>query len=267
MISSISARSATSAACACSGWHPASSSSRWRRRTASRACGIDGVAMTDRQTEAGIAPGVTHAFFERARAQLTLDVPPGLMDPNVPVTRGDLDLDPSLWTRAGVQATRPAAVLIPVVDRPEPAVLLTQRTPDLPSHPGQIAFPGGKIETDDDGPLSAALREAEEEIGLERRLVEPLGYLDLYLTFSGFRILPLVARVEPDYALTLNAREVADAFEVPLDFLMEPLNHQFLKRDWKGIERAYYAMPFGERYIWGVTAGILRNLWEKMYGE
>ena len=209
----------------------------------------------------------SHDFFARVRERLTLEVPAGLTDPNVPVTRGDLDLDPTLWTSAGVQATRPAAVLIPVVDRAAPTVLLTQRTADLPSHPGQIAFPGGKIDKDDDGPLSAALREAEEEIGLDRKLVEPIGYLDLYLTFSGFRILPLVARVAPTYALKLNASEVADAFEVPLDFLMEPLNHQFLKRDWKGIERAYYAMPFGERYIWGVTAGILRNLWEKMYGD
>jgi 8-oxo-dGTP pyrophosphatase MutT (NUDIX family) len=209
----------------------------------------------------------SHDFFARARERLDLSVPAGLTDLDVPVTRGDLDLDPTVWTRAGVQATRPAAVLIPVVDRQKPTVLLTQRTPDLPSHPGQIAFPGGKIDREDDGPLSAALREAEEEIGLDRNLIEPIGYLDVYLTFSGFRILPLLARVEPDYALTLNAHEVADAFEVPLDFLMEPLNHQFLKRDWKGIERAYYAMPFGERYIWGVTAGILRNLWEKMYGD
>jgi 8-oxo-dGTP pyrophosphatase MutT (NUDIX family) len=209
----------------------------------------------------------SHDFFARARERLDLSVPAGLTDLDVPVTRGDLDLDPTSWTRAGVQATRPAAVLIPVVAREAPTVLLTQRTPDLPSHPGQIAFPGGKIDQEDDGPLAAALREAQEEIGLDRKLIEPIGYLDLYLTFSGFRILPLVARVAPDYVLTLNAREVADAFEVPLDFLMEPLNHQFLKRDWKGIERAYYAMPFGERYIWGVTAGILRNLWEKMYGE
>jgi 8-oxo-dGTP pyrophosphatase MutT (NUDIX family) len=209
----------------------------------------------------------SHDFFARARERLDLSVPAGLTDLDVPVTRGDLDLDPTLWTRAGVQATRPAAVLIPVVDREKPTVLLTQRTPDLQSHPGQIAFPGGKIDREDDGPLSAALREAEEEIGLDRNLIEPIGYLDVYLTFSGFRILPLLGRVEPDYALTLNAHEVADAFEVPLDFLMEPLNHQFLKRDWKGIERAYYAMPFGERYIWGVTAGILRNLWEKMYGD
>jgi hypothetical protein len=98
-------------------------------------------------------------------------------------------------------------------------------------------------------------------------LIEPIGYLDLYLTFSGYRILPTVARVSPDYALALNAGEVADAFEVPLAFLMEPANHQRKTRDWKGIERSYYAIPFGERYIWGVTAGILRNLYERIYAS
>src|SRR5262249_29187420 len=159
-------------------------------------------------------------FFARARARLTLEVPAGLTDPNVPVVRGDLDLDPSLWERAGVAATRPAAVLVPVVDRAEPGVILTMRTSDLSSHAGQIALPGGKMDKADTGALAAALREAKEEIGLDARLVEPIGYLDLYLTFSGFRILPLVARVASDYALTLNASEVADAFEVPLAFLM-----------------------------------------------
>jgi 8-oxo-dGTP pyrophosphatase MutT (NUDIX family) len=211
-------------------------------------------------------PVVTHEFFARARARLTLDVPAGLADPNVPVTRGDLDLDPSVWERAGVAATRPAAVLVPVVDRPAPGVILTMRTKDLSSHAGQIAFPGGKIDKADKGPLAAALREAKEEIGLDARLVEPIGYLDLYLTFSGFRILPVVARVEPHYALTLNASEVADAFEVPLDFLMGPENHQRHSREWRGIQRQYYAMPYQERYIWGVTAGILRNLYERVYG-
>jgi 8-oxo-dGTP pyrophosphatase MutT (NUDIX family) len=152
-----------------------------------------------------------------------------------------------------------------VVAKPEPVVLLTQRTPDLRSHSGQVAFPGGKIDPGDVSPRAAALREAHEEIGLDEHFVEPIGYLDLYLTFSGFRILPLVARVDPGYRLTINPGEVADAFEVPLDFLMEPNNHQHLKRDWKGIERQYYAMPFGERYIWGVTAGILRNLWQRIY--
>jgi len=207
----------------------------------------------------------SHDFFRRARAQLTLDVPSALNDPTAQGARGDLDLDPSLWERAGVTATRPAAVLIPVVDRPEPMVLLTLRT-ELPSHPGQIAFPGGKIDAGDATPAAAALREAEEEIGLTRELIEPIGYLDLYLTFSGFRILPTVARVAPDYRLALNEREVADAFEVPLAFLMDTQNHALHSRDWKGVQRKYYAMPFGERYIWGVTAGILRNLYERIYG-
>jgi 8-oxo-dGTP pyrophosphatase MutT (NUDIX family) len=205
-----------------------------------------------------------HDFFTRARARLTLDVPAALNDHAAQAKRGDLDLDPVLWERAGVKATRPAAVLIPVVDRPEPMVLLTLRT-ELPSHPGQIAFPGGKIDPHDATPADAAMREADEEIGLARSLIDPIGYLDLYLTFSGFRILPTLARVAPDYRLALNAGEVADAFEVPLAFLMEPANHQRKSRDWKGIERNYYAMPFGERYIWGVTAGILRNLYERIY--
>ena len=220
--------------------------------------------MTDQPI--ATASVVTHAFFERARARLTLEVPAGLADPSVPVTRGDLDLDPAMWERAGVTATKPAAVLVPVVARAEPVVILTTRTSELSSHAGQIAFPGGKIDKADPGPLAAALREAKEEIGLDAALIEPIGYLDLYLTFSGFRILPVVARVAPTYALTLNASEVADAFEVPLDFLMRPENHQRHSRDWKGIQRQYYAMPYQERYIWGVTAGILRNLYERVYG-
>ena len=204
-------------------------------------------------------------FFMRARTRLSLDVPAALDDHTVEAARGDLDLDPAMWERAGVKATRPAAVLIPVVDRPDPAVLLTLRT-ELPSHPGQIAFPGGKIDPHDPSPAGAALREAEEEIGLAHELIDPIGYLDLYLTFSGYRILPTLARVSPDYRLTLNEHEVADAFEVPLAFLMDVQNHALHSRDWKGIERKYYAMPFGERYIWGVTAGILRNLYERIYG-
>jgi 8-oxo-dGTP pyrophosphatase MutT (NUDIX family) len=144
-------------------------------------------------------------------------------------------------------------------------VLLTLRTGDLSSHAGQIAFPGGKIDPHDETPLDAAVREAHEEVGLDRTLVDPIGYLDLYLTFSGFRILPAVARVAPDYVLRINPKEVADAFEVPLAFLMAPGNHQRLSRETRGVMRQYYAMPYQERYIWGVTAGILRNLYEKLY--
>jgi 8-oxo-dGTP pyrophosphatase MutT (NUDIX family) len=204
-------------------------------------------------------------FFARARARLTLDVPPALTDQSVAGVRGDLDLDPSLWERAGVAATRPAAVLVGVVDRPEPAVLLTLRTADLESHAGQIAFPGGKIEADDASPAAAALREAQEEIGIDPGLVDPIGHLDLYLTFSGFRILPTVARVDPNHRLTLNRSEVDEAFEVPLAFLMDEANHQRLSREARGVTRPYFAMPFEQRHIWGVTAGILRNLYEKIY--
>ena len=205
-------------------------------------------------------------FFDRARARLTLQVPPALTDPMAHGARGDLDLNPSMWERAGVAATKPAAVLIPVIDRDEPAVLLTIRTQELTSHAGQVAFPGGKIDPQDVSPVAAALREAKEEVGLAPTLIEPLGYLDLYLTFSGFRILPTVARVKPDFRLTLNPREVTETFEVPLAFLMTPANHQRRSRDWKGIAREYYAIPFGDRYIWGITAGIVINLYDRVYG-
>jgi 8-oxo-dGTP pyrophosphatase MutT (NUDIX family) len=164
-----------------------------------------------------------------------------------------------------VKATKPAAVLVPVIDRSEPTVLLTLRTAELASHAGQVAFPGGKIDPTDESPVAAALREAKEETGLAPSLIEPIGYLDLYLTFSGFRILPTVARVKPEFTLLLNPREVVETFEVPLKFLMTPGNHQRKTRDWNGLARDYYAIPFENRYIWGITAGILRNLYDRVY--
>jgi 8-oxo-dGTP pyrophosphatase MutT (NUDIX family) len=205
-------------------------------------------------------------FFDRARTRLTFATPPGLTDPNVIPMRGDHDIDPVKHAIAEVRPIRPAAVLVPVVDRAEPTVLLTQRTAALPDHAGQIAFPGGKIDAHDESPLAAALREAEEEIGLDRRHIHPIGYLDLYMTTLGYRIVPTLARIDPVFRLTLNASEVDDAFEVPLAFLMQPSNHQRHSRPWKGLTRTYYAIPFAERYIWGVTAGILRNLYDRIYG-
>jgi 8-oxo-dGTP pyrophosphatase MutT (NUDIX family) len=204
-------------------------------------------------------------FFDRARERLKLEVPAALTDPTVQGARGDLDLNPDIWQRAGVKATKPAAVLVPIIDRSEPTVLLTLRTAELASHAGQVAFPGGKIDPADESPVAAALREAREETGLAPTLIEPIGYLDLYLTFSGFRILPTVARVKADFTLLLNPQEVTETFEVPLKFLMTPANHQRKTRDWNGFARDYYAIPYQNRYIWGITAGILRNLYERVY--
>ena len=219
-------------------------------------------------TDTPIAPAPAGAqdFFARARVRLTLDVPPGLNDPSVIPRHGDHDLDPSVVeATAAVRPIRPAAVLVGVVERAEPTVLFTQRTAHLTDHAGQISFPGGKIDETDASPAAAASREAEEEIGLKPRFIEAIGYLDIQMTTRGYRIVPTLARVRPGFELHLNRAEVDDAFEVPLAFLMAPENHQRHSRDWNGMTRTFYAMPFGERYIWGATAGILRNLYERIY--
>ncbi|MEI9925250.1 MAG: CoA pyrophosphatase [Bradyrhizobium sp.] len=204
-------------------------------------------------------------FFDRARARLNFDVPAGLTDASIIPLSGDQGNDRMLEIVAREQPIRPAAVLIAVVDRPEPTVLLTQRSAHLNDHAGQISFPGGKIDPTDASPLDAALREANEEVGLEREFIDPVGYLDLYGTAFGFRILPTVARVRPGFTMRVSAAEVDDVFEVPLAFLMNPANHQIHAKEFRGIERSYYAMPYEERYIWGATAGILRVLYERIY--
>lgn len=206
-------------------------------------------------------------FFARVKARLTLDVPPGLTDPDITPTRGDHDADPVMTKIAEVRPIRPAAVLVAVIEREEPAVLFTQRAAHLPDHPGQISFPGGKIDKGDADPCDTALREAHEEIGLERSFVAPLGYLDLYMTTLGYRIVPVIARVRPGFTLTLNTSEVDNTFEVPLSFLMSLKNHQRHSREWQGLTRHYYAISYGERYIWGVTAGIVRNLYDRIYSS
>src|SRR5690606_30075374 len=128
-----------------------------------------------------------------------------------------------------------------------------------------IAFPGGKAEPEDAHPLATALREAHEEIGLDPSLVSPLGTLDRYLTGTGFRITPVIGLVAPDFTLTLDPNEVADTFEVPLPFLMDPANYQRHTRTIGGVERHFYAVPFGDRFIWGATAGILRNMHQRLF--
>jgi len=206
-------------------------------------------------------------FLTVARERLALDVPAELYDDGKVPSHGDHVLDPMTAAIAASHPIRKAAVLVPIVARDELMVLFTQRTAHLRSHAGQISFPGGNIDPTDSSPMAAAVREADEEIGLPARVIEPIGYLDPYLTLFGYRIVPLVARIAPDFSLTLNRKEVDDAFEVPLAFLMSPENHLRHSREWNGLTRRYYAITFGERYIWGATAGIIRCLYERICSQ
>src|SRR5207237_9819563 len=176
----------------------------------------EGLALNDPVLNADAIPvDVGSAeFFDRARARLRFEIPPGLNDASIVPVSGDPGNDRMLQIIAQERPIRPAAVLIPVAEHAQPTVLLTQRAAHLNDHAGQISFPGGKIDATDASPLDAALREAEEEIGLGRGFIEPIGYLDLYGTSFGFRILPAVARVRPGLTLRLNQARVDDAFEV-----------------------------------------------------
>lgn len=157
---------------------------------------------------------------------------------------------------------RAAAVLVPLVDRDGVlSVLLTQRTEDMPSHAGQIAFPGGRRQVEDPSLVITALRETEEEVGIDRSFVEVVGPIDTYVTRTGYAVTPIIGFVRPAFTLKPDPREVADIFEVPLDFFLDPANHHVHSRTWQGRERRYYAMPYGERYVWGATAGMIKNLY------
>ncbi|MDX5595353.1 CoA pyrophosphatase [Pseudovibrio sp. SPO723] len=161
---------------------------------------------------------------------------------------------------------RDAAVLILAVNHgPDARIVLTQRTAHLRSHAGQIALPGGKIDKEDNGPIAAALREAQEEVGLDPACVNTIGPMGTYMTGSGYKVVPILATASTELKLTPNPDEVEDVFEVPLSFLMNPQNHLTHSREFAGKQRFFYAMPYEDRYIWGVTAGILRCLYNTVY--
>jgi 8-oxo-dGTP pyrophosphatase MutT (NUDIX family) len=175
-------------------------------------------------------------------------------------TRGDHDLNPDLRPDGPL---RPAAVLVPLVDRPDGlTVLLTERTAHLHAHAGQISFPGGAFEPGDADAVAAALRETEEEVGLAPGQVEVIGRLDTYVTRTGFEVTPVVGLVHPPVLLRPDPFEVADVFEVPLDFILDPTRPERHCREFLGRPRYFYAFPYENRYIWGATAGMLYNLQE-----
>ena len=159
----------------------------------------------------------------------------------------------------GAEITQ-AAVLVPIVDRPIPAVVLTLRPETMRKHPGQVSFPGGRIDPGDDGPVDAALREAEEEIGLKRADVEIIGTADRYRTITGFEVTPVVGILPPDLPLKAHPGEVAAIFEVPLDYLLDPAHQNVRSLEWRGRERCYYEIEWQGRRIWGATAAMIVNL-------
>ena len=201
----------------------------------------------------------------RVLMQARLDPIPGWSAAGHP-PYSDFDLNPEF--RPSEKPTlRDSAVLIPVVAREEGfGVLLTRRADTLSSHTGQIAFPGGRCD-EGETPVQAALREAREEIGLDPAFVDPVGLSDRYETITGYAVTPVVALVRPGFMLAPSPAEVAEVFEVPFAFLMNPGNHkrEFFERD--GHKRWFYAMPWQGKYIWGATAGMLRALWIRLYGD
>ncbi|MFG1225686.1 CoA pyrophosphatase [Xanthobacter wiegelii] len=222
-------------------------------------------AFDEAFSETNSAGGSLADFLRRAGERLSPTPPPFYSEGDFLALNGDHALQPEKVSLIPQERPRHAAVLVPVIARPEPTILLTLRSSHLSQHAGQVAFPGGRIDPGDKDEIDAALREAREEVGLDSARVRPLGFLDGYLSGTGFWIVPVVALVDPAYTLTLNPAEVEEAFEVPLGFLMSPRNHERQSREWKGTLRHYYVMPFEGHNIWGATAGMLRNLYEKVY--
>lgn len=185
--------------------------------------------------------------------------------PDTATAGSDFDLNPDA-TPIAASPLHDAAVLVGIVSRPEPTFLLTERTAHLSSHAGQIAFPGGRLDPDETAE-QAAIREAQEEIGLAAETIEIVAHLPVYTTTTGFCITPVIGFIDPKAQIAKNPAEVASVFEVPVRFLMDARNHRIDARVWQGQQRFFYAMPHEQRYIWGATAGILKCLHRSLFPE
>jgi 8-oxo-dGTP pyrophosphatase MutT (NUDIX family) len=197
--------------------------------------------------------------MEGLKPRLLAAAPPLPLAPK----RSDYDLDPGNRPAEAVALT-PAAVLLPIVQRPEPTVLFTERSARLARHAGQVSFPGGRADPGDESLVHTALRETREETGIDADFISVAGFLDAYETGTGFAILPVVALVREGFALTPDTDEVAEIFEVPLAFLLDAQNRQKNQAEWKGRIRHYYAFRYHGHYIWGATAAMLVNFAERM---
>lgn len=207
-----------------------------------------------------LSPYSAAEFRRRARAQTATLAEAAWRE------HGDSLLNPAAIPHLEGMHLKDAAVLVPVIDAGEEArVIFTRRTVTLRKHSGQVAFPGGAVDPEDADAETAALREAEEEISLSRAFVEPVGRLPHYKALSGFSITPVLAVVRPGFSLRPNPAEVDSVFEVPLSFLMDPGNHETGSGFWLGGERHYYRMPYEGHDIWGITAGIVRVIYERLY--
>ncbi|HSM96688.1 MAG TPA: CoA pyrophosphatase [Rhizomicrobium sp.] len=206
-----------------------------------------------------LAARIAQRDFALLRTRLLSEAPEFKVHP----ARSDYDFNPEFRRPAGEIRLTPAAVLMPIINKPVPTVLLTQRTETLSRHAGQVSFPGGRVDDADQSPLAAALRETHEETGITADFITVAGYMEGYETGTGFAILPVVGIVREGFTLMPNPAEVHDIFEVPLAFLLDPKNRQRQSREWQGRKREFYAFNYGSHYIWGATAAILVNFAER----
>jgi 8-oxo-dGTP pyrophosphatase MutT (NUDIX family) len=218
--------------------------------------------MSDAAEPEQLAARMADKNFALLRTRLLADAPEFKVHP----ARSDYDFNPEFRRPPGEVKLTPAAVLMPIVAKPVPTVLFTQRTANLTRHAGQVSFPGGRVDPTDETALATALRETHEETGIAPDFVTVAGFMEGYETGTGFAILPVVGVLRQGFTLMPNPAEVNEIFEVPLSFLLDPKNRERQSREWQGQKREFYAFNYGSHYIWGATAAILVNFAERFAG-